>query len=254
MVLVSSSTPCESPFFLLDSTCTTACADCKISINPALFVYDSYAEPFGGYNLLCNPPPNPFNGTGIVVARQDRGYRLDGLPPTPAAIASRQDRSYKPDGSAPPAFVVADGQDSHRVKGDELTLLLPHPTRPDEFTPSFAAAANGKDGRMVNSDGVTVLLPRLTPTHVVRQDRGYKPDGSSPDHTIEKRQDRGYKPGSSTHSLIGAADNCSETHVVPTQTWVNYAPSADFITKHGRYVVSGTPGVPCRASALTCGM
>ncbi|KAB5575733.1 hypothetical protein GE09DRAFT_1053245 [Coniochaeta sp. 2T2.1] len=114
-------------------------------INPALFVYDQYAEPFGGYNLLCNPPPNPFNGPSTTLeSRQDRGYKPDGTSPTPVNIAGRQDRGYKLDGSALTA-VVAGGQDRRMVKGDE-------------------------------------------------------------------------------------------THVAPMQSWVNYAPNADFTTKHGHYV------------------
>ncbi|KAB5563233.1 hypothetical protein GE09DRAFT_775229 [Coniochaeta sp. 2T2.1] len=258
-------------------------------IDPALFVYDQYAEPFGGYNLLCNPPPNPFNGPSTTLEnRQDMGYKPDGTSPTPVNIAGRQDRGYKLDGSAPTA-AVSDGRDSRMVKGDGLTLLLPHPTHPAGSTRALATAGNDQDKR---------LLLRPAPTHVARQgrghkpdgstsdgtvesrqdrgckpdgsasghaiedrqdrgykpdgsssghavrnrqDRGYKPDGSIPDVTVESRQDRGYKPGSSNHSLIEGvsnADNCTETHVAPMQSWVNYAPSADFTTKHGHYTVS----------------
>ena len=39
-------------------------------------------------------------------------------------------------------------------------------------------------------------------------------------------------------SFTGAADNCTEMHVVPASSWVNYAPNEDFMSTHGHYTVS----------------
>lgn len=43
---------------------------------------------------------------------------------------------------------------------------------------------------------------------------------------------------------VVTADNCTETHVTPSASWVNYAPNKDFVTSHGHYTVSLTPVTP----------
>ena len=39
-------------------------------------------------------------------------------------------------------------------------------------------------------------------------------------------------------SQTAKADNCTETHVAPRESWVNYAPNSDFMTTRGHYTVS----------------
>ncbi|KAH8909056.1 hypothetical protein BR93DRAFT_525908 [Coniochaeta sp. PMI_546] len=109
------------------------CALFDALIEPTLFVLDEDSNPHGAYDLLCNPPPNPFNG----------GKR-DGV-------------FYQP------------------VRREE---------------------------KVIGNFATNMVLD----------------------------------------------DNCTETHVSPSEDWVNYAPNQDFVTKHGHYTVSWTSKSPSRPS------
>lgn len=52
---------------------------------------------------------------------------------------------------------------------------------------------------------------------------------------------RGEKVIDPSSTDMVATDNCTETQVTPTAGWANYAPTKDFVTAHGHYIVRWTP-------------